>query len=247
MKWIFWKQRAISKWNLYGDQSTAFFFKSVKQRASKMEIRALQNAQDEWATDKKAMSNQFFSHFVAMYEGPQRSMEETHHRDGLIKEWLQDIPKLTSDQILWLERPFLEKEIKAAVFAPHPLKSPGPNGAPPLFFQENWMAIKKEIIKGVQHFFRTCNMLKEENKTFINLIPKLKQPAKVDEFRLISLCNSFYKIISKCFVNRLKGNLASIIGGFQNAFVPDRLMIDNCFVAHEILNHVKHRKKGGIF
>uniref|UniRef100_A0A803L9V7 Uncharacterized protein n=1 Tax=Chenopodium quinoa TaxID=63459 RepID=A0A803L9V7_CHEQI len=42
-KWLFWKQRAKSKWDMYGDQSTTFFFKSLKQRAARMEIRALKN------------------------------------------------------------------------------------------------------------------------------------------------------------------------------------------------------------
>ncbi|KAL2931025.1 Acylcarnitine hydrolase [Bienertia sinuspersici] len=39
-KWAYWRQRAKSKWDDWGDQSTGFFFRSVKTRATKNEIRA---------------------------------------------------------------------------------------------------------------------------------------------------------------------------------------------------------------
>ena len=42
------------------------------------------------------------------------------------------------------------------------------------------------------------------NSTFIALIPKLDHPSSFDDFRLISLCNCLYKIISKVIVRRIK-------------------------------------------
>uniref|UniRef100_A0A803L7J8 Reverse transcriptase domain-containing protein n=1 Tax=Chenopodium quinoa TaxID=63459 RepID=A0A803L7J8_CHEQI len=90
-------------------------------------------------------------------------------------------------------------------------------------------------------------MLKESNMTYITLIPKSKHPKKVDEFRPISICNSLYKVIPLCMVNRLKSSLPDLISEFQNAFVPGRLMVDNCYVAHEILSRVKGKRKGGRF
>ena len=47
-------------------------------------------------------------------------------------------------------------------------------------------------------------MLKELNKAKIVLIPKVKEPKTVTQYKPISLCNFMYKVISKVMVNRIK-------------------------------------------
>jgi len=42
------------------------------------------------------------------------------------------------------------------------------------------------------------------NKTFISLIPKVKNPTHLGEFKLISLCNVIFKFVTKMISNRLK-------------------------------------------
>ena len=79
-----------------------------------------------------------------------------------------------------------------------------------------------DITQAVLSCLNSSSILKSINHTFITLIPKVKNPERVSEFRPISLCNVIYKIVSKVIANRLKPYLNSIISETQSAFIADR-------------------------
>jgi len=83
------------------------------------------------------------------------------------------------------------------------------------------------------------SLLNSINHTFITLIPKVKNPERVYEFRTISLYNVIYKIVSKVIANRLKPFLNNIILETQSAFTTSRLITDNVLIAFESLHHMK--------
>lgn len=63
----------------------------------------------------------------------------------------------------------------------------------------------------IKAFLHHGYIFKELNETFIILIPKKKNPMKVNDFRPISLCNVAYKFISKLLANILRDVLPRII------------------------------------
>ena len=82
------------------------------------------------------------------------------------------------------------------------------------------------------------------NETHVVLIPKIKEPKRVTDFCLISLCNVAYKIASKTIANRLKQVLPQLVCENQSAFVAERLITNNVLVAFETMFHISQKRKG---
>ena len=126
----------------------------------------------------------------------------------------------------------------------HLLKAPGPDGMPPLFFQHYWPTVNSIVIQTVVDFLNQGVAPPKFHETHIVLIPKTKNPSRVTDYRLISLCNVAYKLASKVVTNRMKVVLKDIVRENQSAFLSERLITDNVLVAHELMNHINRKRKG---
>jgi hypothetical protein len=81
------------------------------------------------------------------------------------------------------------------------------------------------------------------NDTVLALIPKVKNPQELSNFRPIALYNVLYKLCSKSIANRLGRLIDAVISEEQYAFIPGRLITDNVLIAYESIHYLK-RKKG---
>lgn len=130
---------------------------------------------------------------------------------------------------------FLDEEISEALFQIGLGKVPSPDGFPARFFQCNWLTLKGEIIQAVKRFFSDGKMPDGVNSTSIVLIPKVKEPKRLKDFRPVSLCNVIYKVIAKCMVNRFRPLLQDLISPTQSAFIHGRIITDNALIAFECI------------
>jgi hypothetical protein len=121
-------------------------------------------------------------------------------------------------------------------------KAPGPDGFIALFYKKYWNIVKDVVISSVWDFFENSHLLKEQNHTFIALIPKKLGASTIHQFRPISLYNIIYKIISKILTNRFKGLLHHFISPFQSAFVPSKNIQDNTIMVLELFNSINSKR-----
>jgi len=194
-----WHSKSRDTWLTCKDLNTKYFHLStlIKRRRNAIDFLKLNTG--TWISDRRVIGNSFCNHFANLFSssGPSDSLEYLPLFDPVITDAInQDICCIP-----------LEQEIFEALLSISATKAPGPDGFTSLFYQTYWSIVKEVVLNCVWDFFSYHHLLKEQNHTFIALIPKRLGPFLASHFRPISLCNIIYKIISKILVNRLKGLL----------------------------------------
>lgn len=229
------QQRSRVDWLRAGDRNTGFFHAQSTARRTRNRISALEDANGVLCETKEAIHavvQQFYTNLYSAQE------------ELVVDEVLHHVPvKVTEQMNDRLMRPFSAEEIDKALFAMAPLKAPGEDGFNAGFYQRHWNLIREDVTRAVLNFLNGGHMPEVVNKTVIVLIPKVKNPRNITQYRPISLCNVIYKICSKVLANRLREILDEIISEEQSAFVPGRLITDNVIMAYECI-HAMRRKKG---
>ena len=122
-----------------------------------------------------------------------------------------------------LEKLFESEDVRKALFQMAPSNAPGVDGFTAGFFQRHRSLLKDDIIPAVLDFLNGGVLPEGMNNTSITLIPKVRHPQRICQYRPISLCTVLYKIASKCITNRVRVLVGEIISEEQSAFVPGRL------------------------
>ena len=126
---------------------------------------------------------------------------------NLDPQWapLNHIPMvITKEMNSALTGTFRECEVKDALKQMTPVKAPGLDGMPPLFYQHFWGVVDTDLTSSILSWLNLGTIPHLLNHTFVTLIPKTKNPEFVREYHPISLCKVLYKIFSKVLANRLK-------------------------------------------
>lgn len=104
------------------------------------------------------------------------------------------------------------------------------------FFKSQWKIVKDEVMSFVNSFYHMGKLGHGIDESFITVIPKVKNPCCVGEYRLISLVGSAYKIISKILVNRLKKVFGVLIGEHQFVFIESKQILDCDLIVNEMVD-----------
>jgi len=145
-----------------------------------------------------------------------------------------------------LGREYSTDEILEALKSMGPTKSPGPDGFNACFFQKYWPIVGTDVTELVRTILVRGHIPSHLNHTHVVLIPKVRHPKRITEFRPISLCNVLYKLATKVISNRLKKLLPELISQTQSAFTPGRLITNNILIGYEVFHsmHTKSSRHG---
>ena len=231
-----WQQRSKSHWIKSGDKNTSFFHNRASQRYRRNTIHGLLNARGEMCCGDKKVAELMVEYYTDLFTSSQPSE---------IDMVLHHIPRKVIDGMnAFLGRDFNKEEVDMALSQMAPLKAPRPDGLPPIFFQHYWGEIGGDVAEAVCSCLNSGHIPAKINHTYITLVPKVKSPDQVSQFRPIALCNILYKLISKVLANRLKVILLDIIFESQSAFQSDKAISNNILVAYETLHHMKTKNSG---
>ena len=104
-----------------------------------------------------------------------------------------------------------EDEIRVALWSLKAFKAPGPDGLHAGFFHRFWLIVGSSVSDEVKRVFAERRVPDYLNRTHITLIPKIQSLKTLGNYRLKSLCNTIYKIITKIIVTRLRPFLDKLI------------------------------------
>nr|GFD09454.1 RNA-directed DNA polymerase, eukaryota, reverse transcriptase zinc-binding domain protein [Tanacetum cinerariifolium] len=91
-------------------------------------------------------------------------------------------------------------------------------------------------------FFDHSSFAKGCNSSFIALIQKVPDPKGVNDYGLISLIGSLYKVVTKIRALRLSSVLDYLISEVQSDFFPNRQIFDGPFIINDVLSWYKHKR-----
>lgn len=169
-----------------GDRNTRYFHHKASQRKSRNTIKGLLDSQGIWHQEEEKVEKIVCDYYDQLFTSSMPS-EET------LQEVIKHVKmKITPAANSLLLEPYSKDEIYAALQQMHPCKAPGPDRMHAVFYQRFWHIIGDDVTSFVSNILQGTIPASCVNKTNIALIPKVKNPTRMSEFRPISLCNVLY-------------------------------------------------------
>ena len=127
----------------------------ASQRQRNNKINGLEDANRVWQEGDKVIQDIISNYFSSIYRSDQPS-----HFSLVIDAVETKVTAEINDSLL---QAFQPEEIQAALQQMHPIKSPGPNGMPPIFFQKYWNIVGQNFSDCILNILNTGMMPLEMN------------------------------------------------------------------------------------
>ena len=119
-------------------------------------------------------------------------------------------------------------------------KTPGFDGIPVEFYMIFWPDISDLLMKSLNFSLQNGILSPSQRNGIITLLPKKdRDPLLINNYRPITLLTSDYKIVAKCFANRLKRCLCDLIHSDQSGFMKGRNIGHNIRLILDIIEYTE--------
>ncbi|KAF7826831.1 ribonuclease H [Senna tora] len=142
-----WFQKARCTWIRDGDRNTKYYHTKAITRRRENKITMLKNRNGDWTETKEEVKSIIVDFYKELFKEDQP---------------IRDVEAFTpcwphADQSTWdrLSSPFLEEEVKSAVFSIGGTKAPGSDGFPASFYHQNWSTTSGSILNLVNSIRRS--------------------------------------------------------------------------------------------
>ena len=121
-----WHQRSRVQWIKSGDKNTRFFHGTATNRKRKNFIKGLRDADGNWQSEEAAFTKVLIDFYVELFTTSNPQNLES------VLEGIQEV--VSRDMNSKLTAPYKAEEVELAIKEMAPLKAPGPDGMPFLFY-----------------------------------------------------------------------------------------------------------------
>lgn len=198
-------------------------------------ISGLFSHSGEWVTRIREIQNLLVAHFKDLFQR-NKSQAFPWERISTLYPYLEQLNDIS--------RTFSHDEIHQALQSMSLGKAPGPDGFSLGFYQINWELVKECVCHLITQLFEGSRDIAPFNTTLIVLIPKTKQSRYIDDWRLISLYNTTYEILSKIICLRLKPFMPILLPLIKGVFTMGKGAIDNTSIVYEIIHSILIKTRG---
>uniref|UniRef100_A0A251UDF3 Putative RNA-directed DNA polymerase, eukaryota, Reverse transcriptase zinc-binding domain protein n=1 Tax=Helianthus annuus TaxID=4232 RepID=A0A251UDF3_HELAN len=231
------RQRARTKWALDGDENSKFFHAHVNARKAVNGIPGLIIG-SRWVDKPVQVKLEVLKFFR------NRFSEVVVNRPDWVSHGLRQLSDTEKESLVM---PFSLSEIKCALKECGDDKAPGPDGFNFKFIKVFWHLFETDFLKVFERFFEDGAFSMGCNSSFIKLIPKIKDPVDLKNYRPINLIGIISKMVSKVLANRLKSVIGSVVSESQSAFLKGNFILDGPLIVNELYNWCKKSKKKVFF
>lgn len=158
-------------WLRDDDHNTNFFHSKASQRCRRNYITKLHDAVGNWCVGQEHVNDTIINFYQTLFTSGDLS--------GLT-EVIKVIPHvITPDMNEKLDMEFTIEKVEVVLKKMAPLKSPGLDGMPLLFYQNYWSLIGSDVTLSILHYLISGMLPQSLCHSFITQIPKVKNPEYV--------------------------------------------------------------------